>query len=191
MGVSELLQTAFIDMMGDDSTDESSDEEGHFKLSPRNRKRQQCPHCFQTFKSQSGFSYHVSQAVCIQRQKGQGLSKKERKRAPSAHDKEDENEEGLPPVDDDESDNAEPSRLPQSNKHSLLQSTSTSKKSKRKKIVVNLVDVSTKRVSHKGRNTKLPSRFLEGDNDVDVEDMARKRERKMVRASSLSPSLPP
>ncbi|GMI39026.1 hypothetical protein TrCOL_g10885 [Triparma columacea] len=75
----------------DDSTDESSDKEGHFKLSPRNP---QCPHCFKTFKSQGGLAYHVSQAVCIQRQKRQELSKKERKRAPSAHDKEDENEEG-------------------------------------------------------------------------------------------------
>ena len=36
------------------------------------------------------------------RQKRQVLSKKEMKRASSAHDKEDENEEGLPPVDDDE-----------------------------------------------------------------------------------------
>ena len=60
-------------------------------------------------------AYHVSQAVCIQRQKRQGLSKKERsldyqRRSlawPSAHDKEDDNEQGLPPVDDDENDNAD------------------------------------------------------------------------------------
>ncbi|GMI39503.1 hypothetical protein TrCOL_g12118 [Triparma columacea] len=58
----------------------------------------QCPHCFKTFKSQKGLAHHFSQAVCMQRQKRQGLSKKERKRARSAHDKEDENEEGLPPV---------------------------------------------------------------------------------------------
>ncbi|GMI24351.1 hypothetical protein TrCOL_g3985 [Triparma columacea] len=58
----------------------------------------QCPHCFKTFKYQSGLAYHVSHAVCMQRQKRQGLSKKERKRECSAHDKEDENEEGLPPV---------------------------------------------------------------------------------------------
>ncbi|GMI44887.1 hypothetical protein TrCOL_g3152 [Triparma columacea] len=38
--------------------------------------------------------------------------------------------------------------------------------------------VPQKRVSYKGRNSKLPSRFVEGDNDVDEEDMARKRERK-------------
>ncbi|GMI35547.1 hypothetical protein TrCOL_g10337 [Triparma columacea] len=73
----------------------------------------QCPHCFKTFKSQSGLAYHVSQAVCMQRQKRQKrqvLSKKEMKRASSAHEKayhvsqavSMQRQKRPPPVDDDE-----------------------------------------------------------------------------------------
>ncbi|GMI31649.1 hypothetical protein TrCOL_g1872 [Triparma columacea] len=73
----------------------------------------QCPHCFKTFKSQGDLAYHVSQAVCMQRQKRQKrqvLSKKEMKRASSAHEKAYHVSQAVcmqrqkrpPPVDDDE-----------------------------------------------------------------------------------------